>query len=96
MILPARLSLIIVTLNGYIFSKWCLREPEILFGLLLLGSFIPCEAILLPLAGFVQWTDLFGTLLGLVLTHVVHEVSVTALILRNYYVTLALSWKWQR
>ena len=89
MVIPAALlSSIIGALNGYIFSKWRFRGSEIFFALLLFGFFIPYQAILLPLVRFLQWIDLYGTLPGLVLTHVVYGVSVTTLIFRNFYINI--------
>ena len=89
MVIPAALlSSFIGALNGYIFSKWRFRGSEILFALLLFGFFIPYQAILLPLVRFLQWIDLYGTLPGLVLTHVVYGVSVTTLIFRNFYINI--------
>ncbi len=89
MVIPAAfLSSILGALNGYIFSKWRFRGSEILFALLLFGFFIPYQAILLPLVRFLQWINLYGTLPGLILTHVVYGVSVTTLIFRNFYVNI--------
>ena len=34
-----------------------LSWAEILFALLPFGSFVPCEALLLPLVRFLQWND---------------------------------------
>ena len=38
---------------------------------------------------FLQWIDPYGTLPGLVLTYVVHGVSVTTLILRNFNINIS-------
>ena len=65
-----------------------LSWAEILFALLPFGSFIPREAILLPLVRFPQWTDLNGTLPRLVLTYVVYGVSVTTFNLRNFNINI--------
>ena len=92
MVIPAALlSSIIGALNGYVFSKWRFRGSEILFALLLFGFFIPYQAILLPLVRFLQWINLYGTLPGLVLTHVVYGISVTTLIFRNFYIHIPSS-----
>ncbi len=89
MVIPAALlSSIIGALNGYVFSKWRFRGSEVLFALLLFGFFIPYQAILLPLVRFLQWINVYGTLPGLVLTHVVYGISVTTLIFRNFYVNI--------
>ena len=37
---------------------------------------------------FLQWVGLYGTLPGLVLTHVVYGISVTTLIFRNFYINV--------
>ncbi|MCY4171091.1 MAG: carbohydrate ABC transporter permease [Bacteroidetes bacterium] len=92
MVIPsALLSSVIGALNGYVFSKWRFRGSELLFALLLFGFFIPYQAILLPLVRFLQWINLYGTLAGLILTHVVYGISVTTLIFRNFYVNIPSS-----
>ncbi len=89
MVIPAAvISSIIGALNGYVFSKWRFRGSEVLFALLLFGFFIPYQAILLPLVRFLQWIGLYGTLPGLVLTHIVYGISVTTLLFRNFYVAI--------
>ena len=92
MVIPAAVfSALLGSLNGYVFSKWKFRGSEVLFALLLFGFFIPYQAILLPLVRFLQWIGLYGTLSGLVLTHVVYGLSVTTLIFRNFYVNVPRS-----
>jgi len=87
MVFPSALiSSVIGALNGYIFSKWRFKGSEFLFALLLFGFFIPYQAILLPLVRFLQWINLYGTIPGLILTHVVYGISVTTLIFRNFYI----------
>ena len=89
MVIPAALlSSLVGAVNGYVFSKWRFRGSELLFALLLFGFFIPYQAILLPLVRFLQWINLYGTIPGLVLTHVVYGISVTTLIFRNFYVNI--------
>ena len=92
MVIPAAvISALIGSLNGYVFSKWKFRGSELLFALLLFGFFIPYQSILLPLVRFLQMIGLYGTLPGLVLTHVVYGISVTTLIFRNFYVNVPRS-----
>ena len=89
MVVPAAIiSSMIGAVNGYVFSKWRFWGSEFLFALLLFGFFIPYQAILLPLVRFLQWVGLYGTLPGLVLTHVVYGISVTTLIFRNFYINV--------
>ena len=56
--------------------------------MLLFGFFIPYQSILLPLVRFLQMIGLYGTLPGLVLTHVVYGIPVTTLIFRNFYASI--------
>ena len=89
MVVPATiLSALIGSLNGYLFSKWRFRGSEVLFAVLLFGFFIPYQSILLPLVRFLQTIGLYGTLPGLVLTHVVYGIPVTTLIFRNFYASI--------
>ena len=79
---------LIGSLNGYVFSKWRFRGSEVIFAVLLFGFFIPYQSILLPLVRFLQAIGLYGTLPGLVLTHVVYGLPVTTLIFRNFYASI--------
>ncbi len=89
MVVPATiLSALIGSLNGYLFSKWRFRGSEVIFAVLLFGFFIPYQSILLPLVRFLQMIGLYGTLPGLVLTHVVYGIPVTTLIFRNFYASI--------
>jgi glucose/mannose transport system permease protein len=47
--------------------------------------FIPYQSILFPLIRFLQSIKLYGTIPGLVLTHVIYGIPITTLIFRNYY-----------
>ena len=92
MVVPATiLSALIGSLNGYVFSKWRFRGSEVIFAVLLFGFFIPYQSILLPLVRFLQTIGLYGTLPGLVLTHVVYGIPVTTLIFRNFYASIPRS-----
>jgi glucose/mannose transport system permease protein len=82
------LSSILGSVNGYVLSKWKFRGSNILFMAMLFGMFIPYQSILIPLVRFMQTIHLYGTLWGLVLTHVVYGIPMTTLIFRNYYATV--------
>ncbi|AEB12879.1 carbohydrate ABC transporter permease [Marinithermus hydrothermalis] len=81
-------SVFLGSLNGYVLSLWRFRGSETLFFLLLFGMFIPYQSILIPLVRTLQATGLYGTIPGLVLTHVVYGLPITTLIFRNYYAQL--------
>jgi glucose/mannose transport system permease protein len=83
---PATLiSSMLGSLNGYVLSKWKFRGANVLFPLMLFGMFIPYQSVLIPLTQTLSFIGLGGTLMGLVLVHVVYGIPITTLIFRNYY-----------
>jgi glucose/mannose transport system permease protein len=87
------LSAMLGSLNGYVLSKWKFRGADALFTAMLFGMFIPYQSILIPLVNFmrsIKFGDftLYGSLWGLVLTHVVYGIPITTLIFRNYYASV--------
>lgn len=86
LVIPATLiSSLMGSLNGYVLSKWKFRGSNILFQLMLFGMFIPYQSIMIPLFQFLNSIHLGGTILGLILVHVVYGLPITTLIFRNYY-----------
>jgi glucose/mannose transport system permease protein len=89
MVLPATLiSAALGSLNGYIFARWRFRGANTLFTLALFGMFIPYQSILIPLVQTLKSIGLYGTIPGLILTHVIYGIPITTLIFRNYYATV--------
>ncbi|GAB4202060.1 MAG: carbohydrate ABC transporter permease [Roseiflexaceae bacterium] len=87
LVIPATiLSCALGSLNGYVLSKWKFPGSNTLFTLILFGMFIPYQSILVPLVETLRQLGLYGSLPGLVLTHVVYGIPITTLIFRNYYV----------
>ncbi len=82
------LSSLLGSLNGYVLSKWKFRGADWVFAALLFGMFIPYQSILIPLVRFMQSIRLYGTLWGLVLTHIIYGIPMTTLIFRNYYASI--------
>jgi len=81
------------SINGYILAKWKFRGSNVLFPLLLFGMFIPYQAILIPLVQTLQKINIFGvkfygSIVGLIFTHVVYGIPITTLIFRNYYANI--------
>ncbi|MCU1418850.1 MAG: binding-protein-dependent transport system inner rane protein [Mycetocola sp.] len=72
-------------LNGYILAKYPFRGATLLFTLLLVGMFIPFQAVIIPLFQFLNMLHLQGTILGLILVHIIYGLPITTLIFRNYY-----------
>ncbi|MBP8001301.1 MAG: carbohydrate ABC transporter permease [Chloroflexi bacterium] len=89
LVVPAALiSSVLGSLNGYILAKWKFRGADIIFPVILFGMFIPYQSVLIPLVEFVEKIGLYGTLPGLILTHVIYGIPITTLTFRNYYATI--------
>jgi len=75
-------------LNGYVIAQWQFRGANLIFSLMLFGSFIPFQVVLLPMARILGLMGLAGTIQGLILVHVIYGIGFTTLFFRNYYVTI--------
>jgi glucose/mannose transport system permease protein len=78
-------SAILGSMNGYILSKWRFPGANVIFPLILFGMFIPYQSILIPLFQFLRDVGLYGSLAGLILTHIIYGLPITTLIFRNFY-----------
>jgi glucose/mannose transport system permease protein len=88
-VIPAVIiSSLIGSLNGFILSKYKFKFSNLIFTLMLVGMFIPYQAILIPMVRFLQMVHLYGTLPGLILVHVVYGIPITTLMFRNFYVSV--------
>ncbi len=88
-VIPAVLfSTLLGALNGYVITQWRFRGSEIFFGALLVGSFIPFQVILLPMAQLLGRLHLSQSIFGLVLVHTIYGLAFTTLFFRNFYVSL--------
>ncbi len=86
MVLPAvAISTILGALNGYVLTKWKFRGSNVMFGMLLLGCFIPFQIVLIPMARVLGMLNMAGTIQGLILVHVIYGLGFTTLYFRNYY-----------
>jgi len=89
MVIPATIiSCLLGSINGYVLTKWRFPGSDILFFFLLFGMFIPYQSVLIPLVKTLQALHLYGSLWGLVVTHVVYGIPITTLIFRNYYANI--------
>lgn len=75
-------------LNGYALSFWRPRGANILFGMLMVGAFIPVQVMIFPLVRILASVDLYSSLPGIVLVHTVFSMPVMTLLFRNYYSTI--------
>ncbi|MGO2558652.1 carbohydrate ABC transporter permease [Brachybacterium sp.] len=81
----AIITSLIGSFNGFLLAKLRFRGADLLFTLILVGMFIPFQAIIIPMFQFLQAIGLQGSLAGLLLVHVVYGIPITTLIFRNYY-----------
>jgi glucose/mannose transport system permease protein len=89
LVIPATaFAALLGSINGYVLSKWRFRGANIVFPLLLFGMFIPYQSVLIPLVRVLQEVELYGSIKGLVLVHVVYGIPITTLIFRNYYAAI--------
>ena len=86
MAIPAVLiSSIVGALNGYVLTHWRFRGADTLFTLLLVGCFIPFQAILLPMARLEGMLGLANTTVDLIIVHVIYGLAFTTMFFRNFY-----------
>lgn len=81
----AIISCLIGSFNGYILSKFPFPFSTALFTILLVGMFIPFQAVIIPLFQFLSMLHLQGTVAGLIVVHIIYGLPITTLIFRNYY-----------
>ena len=82
------ISTLMGAITGYVLAWWRFKGSDVLFGLLLLGCFIPFQVVLLPMARTLGWLGIANTTTGLVLVHVVYGLAFTTLFFRNFYVSV--------
>ncbi|GAH27233.1 unnamed protein product, partial [marine sediment metagenome] len=86
LVVPATiLSSFLGSMNGYVFSKWKFKGANVIFPLILFGMFIPYQSVLIPLVLVLRRIGLYGSLPGLIFTHVIYGIPITSLIFLNYY-----------
>ena len=84
------LSILLGAINGYALSFWRPRGGAWLFGILMMGAFVPYQVLMFPLVRAFAAMSLFGTLPGIVLIHAIFGMPVMTLLFRNYYASLPM------
>nr|WP_271010069.1 carbohydrate ABC transporter permease [Paucibacter sp. B51] len=79
------LPVLIGALNGYALSFWRPRGAHVLFGILMLGAFIPVQVMIYPLVKVMAAVGLYSSLPGIVAVHLIFSMPVMTLLFRNYY-----------
>ena len=71
--IPALLiSTLLGAINGYALTKWKFKGANLIFLLFLFGTFIPYQAILLPMARTLGFLGISNSQIGLILVHTVY------------------------
>lgn len=81
-------STLLGAFNGYVLTKWRFRHDNLIFALILFGSFIPYQAIVLPMAQTLGWFGIANTPWGLAFVNTVYGMPFTTLFFRNFYVNV--------
>ena len=88
-VLPSTvIAIALGALNGYALAYWRARGAALLFGLLMIGAFIPVQVLMYPLVRMLGPLHLVGSLPGIVLVHVIFSMPVMTLIFRNHFASL--------
>ena len=82
------ISCFLGALNGFVLAKTPFRGASLLFILMMVGMFIPFQAVIIPLFVFLKALALQGTLTGIVIVHIIYGLPFATLIMRNYYETI--------
>ncbi|MCL6614612.1 MAG: carbohydrate ABC transporter permease [Firmicutes bacterium] len=73
------------SLNGFALAKLRFKGADLVFAIILFGMFLPYQVVLIPLVQLLMRYRLYGSILGLMVTHVVYGLPITTLMFRNYY-----------
>ncbi|OKH88793.1 carbohydrate ABC transporter permease [Thalassospira sp. TSL5-1] len=82
------ISVMLGAVNGYALSFWRYRGANVLFGILVMGAFVPFQAVIYPLIVFQREIGIFGSLAGIVMVHCIFGMPIITLIFRNYFSSL--------
>ena len=82
------IALVLGALNGYALAFWRARGAQLLFGLLMIGAFVPLQVMIYPLVRLTAALHIFGSLSAIVLVHVIFSMPVMTLLFRNFYAAL--------
>jgi len=82
------LPILLGALNGYALSWWKPRGGGWLFGILMLGAFLPIQVMIYPLVKLEAAIGIYSSLPGIVAVHLVFSMPIMTLLFRNYYAGL--------
>ena len=83
-------SIAVGAVTGYAMRFYAIRGANLLFGVLLIGAFIPYQVFLYPLVRLFSTIGLYDSLAGIVVIHVIFGLPFMTLLFRNYYSSLPM------
>ncbi len=89
LVVPATaLSVFLGALNGYALSFWRSKWGDILFGIMMLGAFVPFQVMIYPLVAWFRLGGFYNTYWAILLVHCIFGMPLLTLLFRNYYVSV--------
>ncbi len=82
------LPILLGAVNGYALSFWRPRGANVLFGILMVGAFIPVQVMIYPLVRLLGGLGIFGSLPAIVLIHLIFGMPIMTMLFRNYYMSV--------
>lgn len=82
------LSTMIGAVNGYALAKFKFKGSNLVYALILFGSFAPFQVMLIPIAKTLAMLGWSNSIMGLILLHTVYGLPITTMFFRNYFVTV--------
>lgn len=79
------LSCLLGSVCGFVLTKIQFKGSNTVFLLLIIGIFIPYQAVLLPLVLTMVNLGLYNTIWGLILTHTAYGIPMCTLLFRSFY-----------
>lgn len=84
-IFGAASSVFLGSICAYALSKWKFRFNNVFFIALVAATYLPFQAILIPLLQTINALDLYDNIWGLVLVHGVFGMPMCTVMMRGYY-----------
>ena len=84
-VLGAAGSVFLGSICAYALSKWKFKLNNVFFIALVAATYLPYQAILIPLLQTISDLDLYDNIWGLVLVHTVFGMPMCTVMMRGYY-----------
>ena len=78
-------SVFLGSVCAYAVGKWKFKMSNLFFVLLVAATYLPYQAILIPLLQTINALNLYDNLIGLILVHSIFGMPMCAVMMRGYY-----------